>query len=341
MENMDYIAIIKKAREITSALPPDDKEYRPQLKQATLNNYKTQLNKMVKIFGEGWWDKLTADENKLTADEIVKTIHEFRNNKDKPMSETYKRNLFQASSVLLTSLNKEEYKDLIERFRKEMFKLNKDYEKQHDDNPYKVISQNQKENMITYEELRDYIDRVKKDIDKEEILYMAYVILESLFWVPQRNEFAGMIYIGKREFNHLSQEQRKQHNYLVDSTASKGQPRKLTFVYYQDDTTKTRPEENQVLPKDLEKIWREYIHAMNYKKGDNVLDMTRNQLTKLLIQVSERYIGKRVSTTLIRKIKVYHFNGGKAGKKKKLEQIQLAKAMGQSVAVQDKIYNKA
>lgn len=332
---MDYIAIIEKAREITSALPREDTEYKPKLKENTLKNYKTQLNKMVKIFGENWW-------NEKTADEIVETILAFRNNKDKPMSQTYKRNLFQASSVLLTSLNKEEYKVLIERFKKEMWKLNKDYGKEHEDNPFDVISQNQKENMITYEELRDYIDRVKKDIDKEEILYMAYVILESLYWVPQRNEFAGMIYIGKREFNHLSQEQRKEHNYLVDSTASKGQPRKLTFVYYQDDTTtKTRPEEFQDLPKDLEKIWREYIRVMNYKKGDKVLDISRNHLSKILTQVSERYIGKRVSTTLIRKIKVFHFNGGKAGKEKKLEQIQLAKAMGHSVAVQDKIYNKA
>ena len=64
---MDYIAIIQKAR--------------PQLKMNTLKNYKTQLNKMVKIFGENWW-------NEKTADEVVETILTFKNDKGKPMSQT-------------------------------------------------------------------------------------------------------------------------------------------------------------------------------------------------------------------------------------------------------------
>ena len=333
---MDYIAIISKAR--------------PQLKENTLKNYKTQLNKMVKIFGEDWW-------NEKTADEVVETILA------SDLSQTYKRNVLQASTVLLTSvmklsdadwkelgitwIGKKDYTEMSDKFREEMFKLNKDYEKQNEDNPYDVISQNQKENMITYDELRDYIDRVKKDIGKEEMLYIAYVVLESLFWVPVRNDHAGMIYIGKRDFNHLSAEERKDKNYLVDTVS-----KKLTFVYYQDvpkvdsngkeiKTTKTRPAEFQDLPKDLEKIWKKYIRDMKYKKGDVIIPLTRNQLTKLLIQVSERYIGKRVSTTLIRHIVAYHRNGGKAGKEKKQEQIELAKAMGHSVEVQDKIYNKA
>jgi len=305
---MDYIAIIQKAR--------------PQLKMNTLKNYKTQLNKMVKIFGDNWW-------NEKTADEIVETILAYE------MSQTYKRNVLQASTVLLTSVeNKEDYKEMTDKFRAEMFKLNKDYEKQHEDNPYDVISQNQKDNMITYEELRDYIEKVKADIDKEEELLIAYVILESLFWVPVRNDHAGLIYIGKRDFMH---ERVPGKNYLVDTVN-----KKMTFVYYQDETTtKTRPKEQQDLPKDLQTIWKSYIRKMNYKKGDVIIPLTENQLTKLLIKTSERYIGKRVSTTLIRHIVAYHRNGGKAGKKQKQEQIELAEAMGHSVAVQDKIYNKA
>ena len=223
-------------------------------------------------------------------------------------------------------------------------KLNKDYEKQHEDNPHDVISATQKANMITYDELRDYIDRVKADVDKEEELLIAYVILESLFWVPVRNDHAGMIYVGKREFMH---ERIKGKNYLVDTVN-----KKMTFVYYQDTpkvdsngkkikTTKTRPKEQQDLPKDLEKIWKSYIRKMNYKKGDVIIPLTQNQLSKLLIKTSQRYIGKNVSTTLIRHIVPLHRIGGKEGKQQKQEQIALADAMGHSVAVQDKIYTKA
>ena len=311
---MDYIAIIQKAR--------------PQLKMNTLKNYKTQLNKMVKIFGENWW-------NEKTADEVVETILTFKNDKGKPMSQTYKRNVLQASTVLLTSFeDKEKYKEMSDKFREEMFKLNKDYEKQNEDNPYDVISQNQKENMITYDELRDYIDKVKKDIRDNQERHLTYVILESLFWVPVRNDHAGMIYTNKRDYQH---ERKPNTNYLVDTVN-----KKMTFSYYQDaTTTKTRPKEHQDLPKDLEKIWKAYIRRWGIQRGDVIVPLTTNQLSKLLIKTSEMYIGKRVSTTLIRHIVSYHRNGGKQGKEKKQEQIELAKAMGHSVAVQDKIYNKA
>ena len=60
-----------------------------------------------------------------------------------------------------------------------------------------------------------------------------------------------------------------------------------------------------------------------------------------LIKTSYKYIVKRVSTKLIRHIVSYHRNGGKEGKQKKQEQIELAEAMGHSVGIQDKIYNKA
>ena len=204
-----------------------------------------------------------------------------------------------------------------------MKKKHDKYTSDQEQSPDKVISENQKENMISYEELRNYIDRVKEDIEDNQELHMAYVILESLSRVPVRNDHAGMIYIGKREFMH---ERIPGKNYLVDTVN-----KKMTFVYYQDaKTTKTRPEEKQDLPNDLEKIWKAYIKRWGF---------TPNNLSHLLAKTSKKYIGKRVSTTLIRKI-VVKSRDDPEFRKKKAEQAAFAKKMGHSVPIQDKIYNK-
>ena len=41
---------------------------------------------------------------------------------------------------------------------------------------------------------------------------------------------------------------------------------------------------------------------MDYKHGDNILPMTRNALSQLLLKQSHRLIGKKISSTLMRKI---------------------------------------
>lgn len=302
---------------------------RPELKASTIKNYRTQLNKMEKLFGKNWWHDINRDPKPM-----IKKIH------DEDLSDTYKRNLFQASLVLFLSRPAHTHMKQIEAFREEMDKMNEKYQQDHKNNPDKVISETQQENMISYAELRKYIDMVKKDkMDSEEI-YAAYVVLESLIRVPVRNDHAGLRYIGLREFNKLSKEDREGVNYLIET---KG---KLTFVYYQDeDTTKTRPEEFQVLPKDLERIWRKYLKVIDakkgaeYPKGVKVVDMNRNQLSKLLTRLSKKYINKMISTTLIRKIVIHHFFG--ETKKAKAEQEAFAKKVGHTLAVEDMIYNKA
>jgi len=118
--------------------------------------------------------------------------------------------------------------------------------------------------------------------------------------------------------------------------------KKMTFSYYQNDkTTKTRPDEHQDLPKDLEKIWKAYIKRWGIKRGDVIVPLSPNDLSHLLARTSKKYIGKRISTTLIRKIVVSHKFSDPEFKKKKAEQSAFAKKMGHSVAVQDQVYNKS
>jgi len=296
------------------------KKARPQLKQGTLKNYATQLRKMEKLFGIEFVDK--------DPQEIVEGIH------TSGLSSNYQRNLFAVTIVLLMSIDKDKYAKEIEVFRKEMDKLNKKYVDENQKG--ELVSKNQKENIITYKELREYIDKVKADIDKEEMLHIVYVVLESLFRTPVRLDHAGLIFIGKRAFKHLTLEERSKHNYLVETRGNKG---KLTFAFYQDATTnKTRPEEFQDLPKDLDKIWRKYLRVMKYQHGDVVIPLTRNHLSQVLRQTSERYIDKHIGSTLIRKIVLSEkYLDTKEMKEK---QADFAKKVGHSVAVEDLVYVK-
>lgn len=288
------------------------------LSAGTLKNYSSQLNTVGRLAGDDWWKK----DPKVAIDAIKKS----------GKADTTKRSLFQIGMVLMLSLEGEGERS--KQFQKEMNALKKKYDDAHKESPDSVISENQKANMISYEELREYIDRVKEDIKDNQELHMVYAILESLIRVPVRNDHAGMIYTNKRDFQH---ERHPGKNYLVETVN-----KKMTFSYYQNDkTTKTRPDEHQDLPKDLEKIWKAYIKRWGIKRGDVIVPLSPNDLSHLLARTSKKYIGKRVSTTLIRKIVVSHKFSDPDFKKKKAEQSAFAKKMGHSVAVQDQVYNKS
>ena len=288
------------------------------LSAGTLKNYSSQLNTVGRLAGDDWWKK----DPKVAIDAIKKS----------GKADTTKRSLFQIGMVLMLSLEGEGERS--KQFQKEMDALKKKYDDAHKASPDSVISENQKANMISYEELREYIDRVKEDIKDNQELHMVYAILESLIRVPVRNDHAGMIYTNKRDFQH---ERTPGANYLVETVN-----KKMTFSYYQNDkTTKTRPDEHQDLPKDLEKIWRAYIKRWGIKRGDVIVPLSPNDLSHLLAKTSKKYIGKRISTTLIRKIVVSHKFSDPDFKKKKAEQSAFAKKMGHSVAVQDQVYNKS
>ena len=298
--------------------PIDLIQQKRELTAGTLKNYKSQLNTMVRLAGDKWWEK----DPKVAIKAIDKS----------GKADTTKRSLFQIGLVLMLSLDEKEKGEM---FRKEMDAFKKKYDDAHKESPDNVISTQQKENMISYEELRDYIDKVKSDVGEEtgKELHMVYAILESLIRVPVRNDHAGMIYTNKRDYQH---ERKPNTNYLVDTVN-----KKMTFSYYQNDkTTETRPQEHQDLPKDLEKIWKAYIRRWGIQRGDVIVPLTSNELSKLLIKTSEEYIGKRISTTLIRKIVVNHKFSDPDFKKKKAEQAEFAKKMGHSVKVQDEVYNK-
>ena len=56
-----------------------------------------------------------------------------------------------------------------------------------------------------------------------------------------------------------------------------------------------------IINKQNEVLLKKWFKIMNIKKGDVIFNMSRADLTNLLINQSTKYIGKRISTTMIRK----------------------------------------
>ena len=80
---------------------------------------------------------------------------------------------------------------------------------------------------------------------------------------------------------------------------------------------------------------RMYIKLMDYKIGDNIMPMSRNAISQLLLKTSKKLMDKNISSTMIRKI----YLSSKYGKMKE-EMKEDAKMMGHSVATAQKVYTK-
>ena len=144
--------------------------------------------------------------------------------------------------------------------------------------------------------------------------------------MPFRNDVAGMEAIQKRAYNKLSEEEKKAKNFLV---VEKGG---LFFVLNKYKTAKKYEElDLPIEDPTLKKILRYYL-KMN---GMGVLfktstgkALTRIELSKVLLKYSQKYMGKSISTTLLRKI---YLSSKYGNMKEELEKDN--KVMGHSKAV--------
>ena len=216
-----------------------------------------------------------------------------------------------------------------------------------------LTSESQIENMITYSELLDYINKLKQNIssasspieehlvqEKKEVL----LILEICKILPYRiNEFSNMRYIDWKNFEKIvAKGLENEDNWLV----KKGWD--YFFHFKQYETTKQRPSKIQKIDKPLAKIIRAYLKEPHYGSiiggmktpvGDKLFNnYSPEQLSKLMIKVSKEIIGKNVGSAILRKVVISHKY--QATKDQTQEQEAFAKAIGHSLAIENLIYNK-
>ena len=323
---------------INSDKPMDEiQKARPNLKTNTIKQYETHLNKLKKIFESDNWDFLSDPEK---VNEALK---------DKAY--TSRRNSFNAIIVLLMALNHDDkYTELIEKYDKMRNELNSKYDEEMSSGK---ISEKQKNNFVEYEKVEEMIKTMENEIKsqglkkkekltgKEKELLMVYTLYNMLIRIPTRNDMAGQSLISKTAYNKLSDEEKKNNNYLVKE---KG---KMFGVYNEYKTSKKYGEKKIDIPKDLEKILNMFIKKTGKKMGDVLFTsstgnpLSRNMISQLLMKTSKKYLNASVSTTLMRKIVAsYHFGADSEFGKLKQKQEELADKMGHDPATMDKVYIK-
>jgi len=301
----------------------DIQNARPNVKPNTIKQYEVNLKKLQKIYDTDNYDFLSKPDDVM---DKIKDLHYLS-----------QRNILNAIVVLLMALNHDEkYDELLITYGDLRDELNDKYS---DEQKSGVISDKQSKNFTTTEEIFKMINQMaddlkplkkksKDDITKKEMqLLQAYTLFNIYSRMPMRNDVAGMTAINQAAYKKLSEEDKKENNYLV--VPSKGQ---LYFVLNQYKTAKKYKElDLPIEDADLRKILRYYL-KMN---GQGILfktstgkPLTRTELSKVLIKYSKKYMDKSISTTLLRKI---YLSSKYGDMKKELEKDN--KVMGHSKAV--------
>jgi integrase len=269
---------------------------RPSLKTNTIKQYTTNLNKLKKMFDTDDYDFLKKPEDVM---DKLSDLHYLS-----------QRNILNAVIVLLMALNDDKkYDELLEEYGKLRDDLNNKY---NDEQKSGVISDKQSKNFATTEEVFNMINEMadelkplkKKSNDnitkKEKQLLQAYVLFNIYARMPFRNDVAGMMSINQAAYKKLSDEEKKENNYLV--VPSKGN---LYFVLNKYKTSKKYEElDLKIEDKDLRKILRYYLKVNGMGvlfKTSTDKPLTRIELSKVLLKYSKKYMNKSVSTTLLRK----------------------------------------
>jgi len=302
---------------------------RPDAKESTIYMYSSNLEKLKRMFETDNYDFL---DNINDVTEKLKHLHF-----------TTIRNYLNAVIILLLALDKD--KELIEEY----IELRDAYNKQYEDlNATGKVSEKQKENFVELSEINKMIESMEKEINdkklkkaeslkpKDFVLIQTYILFNIYTRLPMRNDVCHLQLESKRNYNKITEDEKKDHNYLIVEKS------KMFFVLNQFKTNAKYKQLNINIPKDLEKLLKFYIKINKIQYGDVLFKsttgkpITRNALSQLLSKTSKKYMnGKSISTTMLRKIVL----SSKFSDAKK-ERQDMSKITGHSTETMQKIYIK-
>ncbi len=281
---------------------------RPNLKPGSLKSYHSAFKKAVN----------TGHDIKTEPLEVIEALEN--------VSLTTKRNVYNAVAVYLEAIGQGPYAFF---YHTERDKLNQEYVKQNESG---IISDKQSPNFISYEELIAYTHQVRADIKDNQQLHMIFTILTFLIHRPLRNDLAMVKLITRRDWKKLSDEE-KNHCFIIFEG---GGGTRCTFYCNQYATTKTRPQEVLDVDGRARIELHKYVRTWKIQSGEVLFPISKNGLSQLLIRTSQKYIGKNISTNIIRKIISSH-----KFLDKKIEQEAHSKSIGHSVNTENLIYVKS
>lgn len=269
---------------------------RPNLKENTIKQYLIHLNKLKKLFDTDNFNFISKPEN-IT--EKIKDNHF-----------TSQRNTYNAIIVLLHSINEDDkFNKLLESYSKIRDELNDKYD---EENKSGIISDKQKSSFVDISVIKDMIKTMENEMKeinlkkkkdnlskKEKALLQVYILFNIYTRIPLRNDVAEMEAITKRAYNKLDEENKKSKNYLVVEKNN------MFFVLNKYKTARKYEELKINIEPDLKKLLRYYlrINGMGVLfKSSTGKALSRHALSKLLTKTSQKYLGKSISSTMLRKI---------------------------------------
>ena len=296
-----------------------------KIKESTLKIYGDKLKKLKSLFGTDSFDFLSRPNDVF--------------DKLKHLNYQTQKNYINAIIVYLQAINGDQ--QIIETYSKKRDEYGNKYNKAQESG---VISESQKSNFVTSDDIAKMISLMKKDIqslskessemsaDANE-LYQAYIMVNLYHRFPIRNDIAGMKSIRASDYKKITD---NSINYLIVGKS------KMEIVLNDYKTNKTYGQ-NIIEVEDLglKKLLRKYVKDKGYGimfKGRDGKGWSRNMISQILIKYSQKYLGKNVGSVLLAKA---YLSSKYADKKDTYkEMVKDAKVRGHSVGVQQAIYTK-
>jgi len=297
--------------------------------EKTIKMYISNINKLYKLLGN---EEEMEDLDWLTDVEKITDI----------LSDKHFTTLRNYLNSIIVSLQVTEYpQELIKEYQSIRDEFNDKYIKE---NSTGVISAKQEENFASMDEINGVIKEMKEEIDskklfrkdispKEKALVQMYVIISILTQYPFRNDLAGMKLIKKKAFNNLSMDEKKKNNYLLQDKND------FYFILNEYKTQAKYGEKKiKVEKNNLPSLLRKYIPLLDSEYlfvSSTGKPFSRNALTQILSKTFEKYLGKKISTTLLRKI---YMSSKYQGTKEEMEKD--AEILGHDVGTGQLVYTK-
>ena len=310
---------------------------RPQSKESSIKVYTGIINKLNHHFNLTNIDKFIVDfksvENYINGENHGK-------NKDKVLQESTKRNYFVVCMIIVEGINGGKYTDKWLKLPEHIFYKNKvDQINNEIKSKAKVnggLTTNQQDNIASLSEIHVMLESIEKvyinntnkhTTGKNKVslytlpkkirqLYTAWMLFHIYLELPVRNELANLIYRrgaqylkgkGVNVFSNIDLNK----NYLIYV------PSKNTFTLIRN-SFKTSDKYDPIkteLSKELSKKLKKYCDVFEIHnlatEGCNVVfpelmdtDNPELNLTKLLTRVSQEYLKKNISSTLMTKLTI-------------------------------------
>lgn len=265
---------------------------RPSITDSSINAYVSNIEKVQNGLN-------ITDHNSVDFLNDFERVMGFIEDLDK---QTTRRNIIASIVVVMKSLGMDS--EIIEQYSKVLKSNNSeilvDLKKQ-------KKSESQKEKWIEYEDIVHIANELLAKVNnfrKNNVLSKQQwdeledlVILRSYLVAPSRNVYATMDVIDSDDYEQLDKDK---NNYLV---VEDGVP--LSFILNSYKNSKHLGRKIIKIPEDTAKIiklWLKHNKSGHFLLNSRGVVMTTNGLTKRLQKIFEQYIGKKISSSMIRHI---------------------------------------